>query len=94
MTKAGSRWRCAVCGAQVVVTRVTETALACCDHPMEPGTAGGPAGPAVAGGLQLGKRYRCPACEGEVLVTRAGAGPLRCHDPMVLQAPKPLATSD
>lgn len=94
MAKAGSRWGCTVCGAQVVVTRATENDLVCSGQPMVPAGAGGPTGAVAAAGLQLGKRYRCATCGGEALVTRAGVGPLQCHGEMALQAPKQLATSD
>jgi hypothetical protein len=44
---------------------------------------------------QLGKRYVCQTCEAQLLVTKQGDGELECHDkPMIIEAPKPLPSSD
>jgi desulfoferrodoxin-like iron-binding protein len=43
----------------------------------------------------LGKRYRCEACGIEVLCTKAGDGMITCcNQPMTIQEPKPLPSSD
>ncbi|RLC69687.1 MAG: desulfoferrodoxin [Chloroflexi bacterium] len=44
---------------------------------------------------QLGKRYRCEICGTEVLITKAGEGQVECCDqPMQVQQPRPLPSSD
>ncbi|MFO8011471.1 MAG: desulfoferrodoxin [Dehalococcoidia bacterium] len=46
-------------------------------------------------GTQLGKRYVCGVCNTEVLITKAGEGDLECcGQPMELQQPRPLPSSD
>ncbi|MBI4497811.1 MAG: hypothetical protein HY689_07935 [Chloroflexi bacterium] len=44
---------------------------------------------------QLGKRYVCEICGTEILCTKPGAGEVGCDgQPMKLQVPKPLPSSD
>ncbi|MBI4285645.1 MAG: hypothetical protein HY670_07070 [Chloroflexi bacterium] len=44
---------------------------------------------------QLGKRYRCEVCGTEALCTKTGEGtPNCCDQPMVVQEPKPIPSSD
>jgi len=44
---------------------------------------------------QLGKRYRCEICGTEVLITKAGEGQVECcGQPMQVQQPRPLPSSD
>ena len=44
---------------------------------------------------QVGKRYVCSECPAQVLVSKAGDGELSCHgQPMSIEAPKPLPSSD
>jgi len=50
---------------------------------------------AVATRNQLGKRYRCEVCGTEVLCTKGGEGRVHCCDqPMTLQQPRALPSSD
>jgi hypothetical protein len=43
----------------------------------------------------LGKRYACEVCGAEVLCIKTGEGEIYCHDqPMKMQQPKPLPSSD
>ncbi len=44
---------------------------------------------------ELGKRFKCEVCGCEVLCTKAGAGLVHCCDqPMTVQKPKALPSSD
>ena len=44
---------------------------------------------------QLGKRYLCEICKTEVLITKAGDGEVECcGQPMTVQEPRPLPSSD
>jgi len=43
----------------------------------------------------LGKRFLCEVCKSEVLITKASDGDLECCDqPMTMQQPRPLPSSD
>ncbi len=43
----------------------------------------------------LGKRYKCLVCDSEVLATKVGPGRIWCcGQPMTVQEPKPIPSSD
>ncbi len=76
--RAGSVYRCTVCGAELSVIRSGEGRLApvCCNVPM------------VRIGV-LRDIYVCPVCGIEVMVVRKGGGsfePICCSRPMVLKS--------
>ena len=80
--KPGSRWRSAVCTAEVVIVRPAKgaTTLECGGHAMLALTAERPEGlsPAAdrAEGVQAGKRYFDEDTGIEVLASKPGAGSL------------------
>jgi hypothetical protein len=97
---AGSRWKSAVCDAEVVIVRAPDNpaTLACGGAAMVAlgsefeSVAGDPA---LADGIQLGKRYSDEASGIEVLCTKAGSGTLTLDGrTLVIKGPKPLPSSD
>jgi len=80
--KPGSRWKSAVCDAELVVVRPPKTpvVLECGGHPVAPHAAPRPEGLALspdhAAGCAAGKRYADPESGLEVLCSKAGAGSL------------------
>ncbi len=81
--RLGLRYRCAVCGAEVLTIRAGSQALEphCCNRPMEP--------------RDLVPVYRCEICGSEVALLRGdGEAPelFCCNQPMVRrEAPIPEA---
>ena len=76
--RVGTVYQCAVCGAEVVVVRGGEGALApvCCNLPM------GRAGDRV-------RLFYCPLCGAELAVIRDAGGelaPLCCNEPMRMKS--------
>ena len=99
--KPGSRWKSAVCDAEVVVVRPPSAAavLACGGQPMAPHAAERPAGLALSpdhsAGSVLGKRYVDAESGLEALCTKAGAGSLSLDGrPLVVKEAKKLPASD
>ena len=99
--KPGSRWRSAVCDAEVVVVRPPTAAvvLECGGQPMTPHGGERPAGAALspdhAAGSVLGKRYTDPESGFEGLCSKAGAGSLSLNGrPLVIKEAKKLPSSD
>jgi len=99
--KPGSRWKSAVCDAEVVVVRASAqaTALECGGHPMAAHGGEKPAGlildPSRAEGIQVGKRYVDEDTGTEVLCSKAGAGSLSMEGrALQLRAAKQLPASD
>jgi len=98
--KPGSRWRSAVCSAEMVVVRPPKASgelqcggVAVIPH-AEPARSGA-VDPAHAGGVLLGKRYVDEASGIEVLGGKAGAGSLAFDGrPLALKEAKPLPASD
>ncbi len=99
--KPGSRWRSAVCSAEVILIRPpnTDIKLECGGHEM---LAGGSA-PAdrlsivddYATGVTVGKRYVDVDTGLEVLAAKAGQGSLSANGrALTLKAAKPLPASD
>lgn len=80
--KPGSRWKSAVCDAEVVVVRPAKTpaVLTCGGHPMISHAKPKPGGLAVldehADGCGAGKRLVDPPTSLELLCTKGGAGSL------------------
>ena len=80
--KPGSRWKSAVCDAEVVVVRATAQPikLECGGQPMVAHAETKPAGLAMsaehAAGVQPGKRFADDVTGLEVLCTKGGAGSL------------------
>ena len=80
--KPGSRWKSAVCHAEVVVVRPPKTpvVLECGGHPMVPMAGAKPEGLAISpdhsAGVQMGKRYFDEAASIEVLASKPGQGSL------------------
>ena len=80
--KPGSRWRSAVCDAELVVVRPPKSAvsLECGGAQVLPHGSARPEGGSVAeaysAGCQAGKRFADPETGLEVLCTKAGAGSL------------------
>lgn len=97
---AGSRWRSAVDGTEVIVVRppTAEVDLECGGHPMLAVGAEGKGGAiddAHRGGTQLGKRYVDDEVAIEVLCTKAGDGSLAVSGrALALKEAKPLPSSD
>ncbi|HMO74831.1 MAG TPA: hypothetical protein PKD99_10435 [Sphingopyxis sp.] len=99
--KPGSRWKSAVCDAQLVVVRPPSAAgeLQCggaavlpIDDPAEPS---GAVSPDFAEGVAIGKRYVDEASGLEVLGAKAGKGSLAFDGaPMAIKGAKPLPASD
>jgi hypothetical protein len=98
--KPGSRWKSAVCSAEVVVVRAPkdEAVLSCGGHPMTPIGETPPAGLTMApgsGGVSVGKRYFDEQTQTEVLCSKAGGGSLALDGrPLLLREAKPLPSSD
>jgi hypothetical protein len=99
--KPGSRWKSAVCNAEVVVVRPPKTpvTLECGGHPMVAMTAEKPAGLTIAadraGPLPMGKRYSDEETGLEALVSKAGDGALSLDGrPLKLKDAKALPSSD
>lgn len=99
--KPGSRWRSAVCDAQMVVVRPPKMAgeLQCGGAPViaqaDDAAASGDVHPDHAGGVLIGKRYTDPDSGIEVLGAKAGKGSLAFDGrPLQLKDAKPLPASD
>lgn len=95
--KVGSRWRSAVCSAEVVVVRPPTSAavLTCGGEPMIAPGGPAPAAVASAGGALIGKRYYDEASGLEVLCNKGGAGELAVDGrPMLIRETKKLPASD
>jgi hypothetical protein len=99
--KPGSRWRSAVCDAEVVVVRspAVPVTFRIGGTGALPADAGRPAGAepdaALAGGTLLGKRYADEVSGLEVLCTRAGAGTITVDGRRAtVMTPRQLPASD
>ena len=99
--KPGSRWKSAVCAAEIVVVRPARDAvtLECGGHPMiamgEAAAGGLSLSPANATGTRVGKRYQDEESGLEVLGTKAGEGALSVDGkPLAPKDAKPLPASD
>lgn len=99
--KPGSRWKSAVCDAQMVVVRPPSSAgeLQCGGVAVLPqADASAPSGaidPAHAQGVLIGKRYIDEASGIEVLGAKPGKGSLAFNGvPLTLKEAKPLPASD
>ena len=99
--KPGSRWKSAVCDAQIVVVRPPKVAgeLQCGGVAVVPQVdAAAPSGdvhPDHAGGVLIGKRYIDEASGIEVLGAKAGKGSLAFDGrELNLKEAKPLPASD
>tara|TARA_R110002124_G_scaffold270739_2_gene439424 strand:- start:11365 stop:11676 length:312 start_codon:yes stop_codon:yes gene_type:complete len=99
--KPGSRWKSAVCDAQLVVVRPPKTAgeLQCGGATVLPiDDAALPTGtvdPNFAEGVLIGKRYVDEASGLEVLGAKAGKGSLAFNGAlMAIKGAKPLPASD
>lgn len=99
--KPGSRWKSAVCDAQMVVVRPPSTAgtLQCGGVPVLPqADAAAPSGnidAAHANGVLIGKRYVDETSGIEVLGAKPGKGSLAFDGrPLTLKEAKPLPASD
>jgi hypothetical protein len=98
--KPGSRWKSAVCTAEMVVVRPPATAgeLQCggvAVVALNETTMGGNLHPDYAGGVLIGKRYVDTGTGIEVLGAKAGKGALSFDGRlMTLKEAKPLPASD
>jgi hypothetical protein len=99
--KPGSRWKSAVCEAQMVVVRPPKTPgeLQCGGAAVidlaDPATPSGAVSTEHAKGVLIGKRYTDEESGIEVLGAKAGAGSLAFDGrPLVLKEAKPLPASD
>lgn len=99
--KPGSRWKSAVCDAQLVVVRPPSTPgeLQCGGATVLPiDDAAEPTGavdPGFAEGVLIGKRYTDEASGIEVLGAKAGQGSLSFNGvAMTIKGAKPLPASD
>jgi len=98
--KPGSRWKSAVCTAEMVVVRPPSIAgeLQCggvAVIALTDAAAGGDIHPDHAGGVLIGKRYTDATSGIEVLGAKAGKGSLAFDGrPMALKEAKPLPASD
>ena len=99
--KPGSRWKSAVCNAEVVVVKAPKepAVLECGGHPMTAFGATRPEGLAAtadrADGIQVGKRYTDEESGIEVLCSKAGTGSLSLSGrPLQIKAAKALPSSD
>lgn len=99
--KPGSRWKSAVCDAQMVVVRPPSAAgeLQCGGAAVLPiDDAAAPSGavdPGFAEGVAIGKRYVDEASGLEVLGAKAGKGSLSFSGmAMTIKGAKPLPASD
>lgn len=99
--KPGSRWKSAVCTAEVVVVHSPQDriVLSCGGNAMLASTEAKPEGllpaPNLSGGVLLGKRYVDFESGLEVLASRAGAGTLSVDQRVLsIKQAKPLPASD
>ena len=99
--KPGSRWKSAVCSAEIVVVRPAkgDVSLECGGAPMvalgEPVAAGGAVSADHAAGVSIGKRYVDAESGLEALGSKAGEGSLSLDGrPLTLKDAKPLPSSD
>lgn len=100
--KPGSRWKSAVCAAEVVVVRSPSgpVILECGGAPMiafgaERPPAAGEVASAHAAGSLMGKRYADAECGLEALCAKPGAGSLSVDGrPLVVKDAKKLPSSD
>ena len=99
--KAGTRWKSAVCSAEMVVVRAASAAgtLSCGGAPVVPHNAdAAPAGevsPDFAEGVLIGKRYMDEETGLEVLGAKPGKGSLSFEGrALTLKDAKPLPASD
>ena len=99
--KPGSRWKSAVCDAQLVVVRPPSTPgeLQCGGAAVLPiddaATPTGAVDPGFAEGVLIGKRYTDEASGIEVLGAKAGQGSLSFNGvAMTIKGAKPLPASD
>jgi hypothetical protein len=99
--KPGSRWRSAVCDAEIVIVKPPTAAvvLECGGHAVkphsEPKAAGLAPAPDHAAGSQLGKRYVDEETSLEALCSKTGAGSLSVDGrPLALKEAKKLPSSD
>lgn len=99
--KPGSRWKSAVCDAELVVVRPAKTpvGLECGGHPVIPHAQDRPSDAALspdhAAGSTAGKRYADPESGLEVLCSKAGAGSLSIDGrPIGATEAKKLPASD
>ncbi len=99
--KPGSRWRSAVCDAQVVIVKPPSSPaiLECGGHPLKPHTEAREDGlapsPDHATGTLLGKRYVDEETGLEALCSKSGAGSLSIDGrPLTLKDAKKLPSSD
>lgn len=99
--KPGSRWKSAVCDAELVVVRPPKTpvSLECGGHPVIPHGAERVGGLTLsddhAAGSAAGKRYADPETGMEVLCSKAGAGSLSIDGrPIGATDAKKLPSSD
>jgi len=99
--KPGSRWKSAVCDAEVVVVRGAKEprVLECGGHAMVPYAADRPAGLMAAAdrsdGVLTGKRYVDEESAVEILCSKAGKGSLSMDGrPLQVKAAKALPSSD
>lgn len=98
--KPGSRWKSAVCTAEMVVVRPPKAAgsLACGGVEVvahDAAVPGGDVDPAFSAGVLIGKRYVDDDSGIEVLGSKAGPGSLSFDGrPLRLKEAKPLPASD
>lgn len=99
--KPGSRWKSAVCNAEVVIVRPPkgDVTLECGGHPMIAHGAERPEGLALDAsrgeGVKMGKRYVDEDTGIEALVSKAGDGALSIDGrPLNLKEAKALPSSD
>ena len=99
--KPGTRWKSAVCSAEVVIVRPPKTMLVleCGGHPMisfsEERPAQLPLSPIHSAGVFMGKRYVDAETGLEALATKAGTGSLSSNGrALQVKAAKALPSSD
>lgn len=99
--KPGSRWKSAVCSAEIVVVRPAkgDVSLECGGAPMVALGSPVPEGLSLsadhAGGVGIGKRYVDADTGLEALGSKAGEGSLSLDGrPLTLKDAKPLPSSD
>ena len=99
--KPGSRWRSAVCDAEIVIVKPPKAAvsLECGGRPVQPHSQAREAGlapsPDHTGGTLLGKRYVDDETGLEALCSKTGAGSLSVDGrPLGLKEAKKLPSSD
>lgn len=99
--KPGSRWKSAVCDAQLVVVRPPKAVgeLQCGGSTVlpidDPASASGVIDPVFADGVAIGKRYVDEDSGLEVLGAKAGKGSLAFNGAaMTVKGAKPLPASD